>query len=46
MPRKAPDPTEHSRPVGTMALMLLYFILILVLWGSVYLTLLERGVTR
>jgi hypothetical protein len=46
MSRKTSDQPEHPRPVGTMAIMLLYVVLILVLWGSVYLTLLSRGVTR
>lgn len=46
MSRKPSDQPEHPRPVGTMALMLLYFVIFLVLWGSVYVTLLSRGVTR
>lgn len=37
---------EHPKPVGAMALMLIYFVIIIVLWSSAYLTLLTRGVTR
>lgn len=46
MTRKPSEPSEHPRPVGAMAIMLLYFVIFLVLWGTVYLTLLSRGVTR
>ena len=37
---------EHPKPVGAMALLLIYFVLIIVLWASVYLTLLSRGATQ
>ena len=36
----------HPKPVGTMAVLFLYALLILVLWGSAYLTLLVRGITQ
>lgn len=37
---------EHPKPVGAMALMLIYFVIIILLWASVYLTLLARGVNQ
>jgi hypothetical protein len=46
MSQKTNQPSEHPKPVGTMALLLLYVLLIVLLWGNVYLTMLERGVTR
>ncbi len=46
MSRESKQPSEYPKPVGTIALMVLFFLLILILWGTVYLTLLERGVTR
>ena len=37
---------EDFRPIGTITILLLYVLIIIVLWGSVYLTLLSRGVTQ
>jgi hypothetical protein len=37
---------EEFRPIGTITILLLYVLIIIVLWGSVYLTLLSRGVTQ
>ncbi|RMF35236.1 MAG: cytochrome c oxidase subunit 2A [Chloroflexi bacterium] len=37
---------EHPKPIGTVAILVIYVILIIALWGSVYLTLLSRGVTQ
>ena len=37
---------EHPKPIGTVAVLVIYVILIIALWGSVYLTLLSRGVTQ
>ncbi len=37
---------EPDTPKGTLALMLLYFLLILVLWGNAYFTVLARGATQ
>ena len=46
MSQKSNQPSEYPKPIGTIALMVIFFLLIVVLWGTVYLTLLERGVTR
>jgi hypothetical protein len=37
---------EYKAPQGTVVILILYFLLILALWGNVYLTLLSRGVTQ
>jgi hypothetical protein len=36
---------KYKTPQGTMAIMIIFIILIIALWGSAYLTLLSRGVT-
>lgn len=36
---------KYKTPQGTIALMVIFIILIIALWGSAYLTLLSRGVT-
>ena len=36
---------KYKAPQGTVALVILYIILIIALWGSAYLTMLARGVT-
>jgi len=36
---------DTFHPKGTMLIMILFLITIIVLWGSVYLILLSRGVT-
>ncbi len=36
---------KNFEPKGTMALLLLFVLTIIILWGSVYLILLQRGVT-
>ncbi len=36
---------EEFHPKGTLAFLLIFVLLIVVLWGSVYLILLSRGVT-
>ena len=36
---------EEFKPKGTMVILLIFLLTIIVLWGSVYLILLERGVT-
>ncbi|MBK8988977.1 MAG: cytochrome c oxidase subunit 2A [Chloroflexi bacterium] len=36
---------KYKAPQGTMAIMIIFIILIIALWGSAYLTLLSRGVT-
>lgn len=37
---------KYKTPQGTIALMVIFIILIIALWGSAYLTLLSRGVTQ
>jgi hypothetical protein len=39
--RKEPD-----TPQGTIALLAVYLLIILLLWGNVYLTMLSRGITQ
>lgn len=36
---------KYKAPQGTIAIMIIFVILIIALWGSAYLTLLSRGVT-
>jgi hypothetical protein len=36
---------KYKTPQGTIALMVIFIVLIIVLWGSAYLTLLARGAT-
>jgi hypothetical protein len=36
---------KYKSPQGTIAIMIIFIILIIALWGSAYLTLLSRGVT-
>ena len=36
---------KYKAPQGTVALVILYILLIIALWGSAYLTILARGVT-
>jgi len=36
---------KYKTPQGTIALMVIFIILIIALWGSAYLTLLSRGAT-
>lgn len=35
---------KNSTPQGTIAILIIYIIVIIALWGSSYLTLLSRGV--
>ena len=37
---------EYSAPTGAITLLLIYVLVIILMWGSVYLTLLSRGVTQ
>ena len=37
---------EHPKPTGTLAVLVIFALLIVVLWGSVYLALLLRGATQ
>lgn len=36
---------KHKTPQGTIAIMVIFVITIIALWGSAYLTLLSRGLT-
>lgn len=40
------DKDKYKTPQGTIALMVIFIILIIALWGSAYLTLLSRGMTQ
>ena len=37
---------KYKTPQGTIALMVIFIILIIALWGSAYLTMVSRGVTQ
>ena len=37
---------KYKTPQGTVAILIIYILLIIALWGSAYLTLLSRGVTQ
>jgi hypothetical protein len=39
------DKKKYKTPQGTVAIMIIFIILIIALWGSAYLTMLSRGVT-
>ena len=39
------DKKKYSTPSGTIAILIIYILLIIALWGSAYLTMLSRGVT-
>lgn len=36
---------EQFQPTGTLLIVFIFFLLLIILWGSVYLILLSRGVT-
>lgn len=36
---------EHFKPVGTVFILVMFVLTIILLWGSVYLILISRGVT-
>ncbi len=36
---------KYKVPQGTIAILIIYILLIIALWGSAYLTMLSRGVT-
>jgi len=46
MASKKPESGQSEQPKGTLAIVLTYMVTIIILWSWVYLTLLERGVTR
>lgn len=43
-PEMGADEVEHFKPVGTIFILAVFVLTIIVLWGSVYLILLSRGV--
>lgn len=40
------DNDKYKTPQGTIAILIIYVIVIAALWGSAYLTLLSRGMTQ
>ncbi len=42
---KSPGELDDFQPKGTLLLVSVFFLLLIILWGSVYLILLSRGVT-
>lgn len=40
------DDKKYKAPSGTIAILVIYIILIIALWGSAYLTMLSRGMTQ
>jgi hypothetical protein len=46
MPQSKKRPEQPAHPKGALALTLIYMVTIIILWSWVYLTLIERGVTR
>ena len=42
--KKKPE-QEEFKPKGTIVILAIFFLTIVVLWGSVYVILLQRGVT-
>jgi len=42
--KKIPE-TEEFKPRGTIVILLIFLLTIIILWGSVYVILLSRGVT-
>ncbi len=39
------DEHEHFKPIGTMFILAMFVVALIMLWASVYLILLSRGVT-
>ncbi len=44
-PDEASDDPEHFRPTGTLFLLGVFVLTLILLWASVYVILLSRGVT-
>ncbi len=40
------DKDKYKAPQGTIAIIVIYVLLLIALWGSAYLTMLSRGVTQ
>lgn len=41
----APDEPEHFKPTGTIFILAMFVLALILLWASVYVILLSRGVT-
>jgi hypothetical protein len=41
-----PEKDDRFKPRGTLAVLVIFVITLVVLWGSVYLILLQRGATQ
>ncbi len=46
MAPKKPEPNQSDQPKGTLVIVFSYMVTIVILWSWVYLTLIERGMTR
>lgn len=42
---KKPDDMDDFRPRGTMVILVIFVLTLIILWASVYMILLSRGVT-
>ena len=43
-PSQAPRPAEpHDAPIGTLVILLVYLVVLIGIWGTIYLTMLQRG---
>ncbi len=40
-----PETQDHFQPKGTVLIMILFVATLIILWGSVYLTMLSQGAT-
>ncbi|GAB4579749.1 MAG: hypothetical protein Fur0022_24880 [Anaerolineales bacterium] len=45
MAKKTDEPQEEFHPKGTALVLAIFLIVLILLWGSVYLIMLQRGVT-
>ncbi len=43
--KSLPDEEEHFRPIGTIAILAAFVLTLILLWLSVYVILISRGVT-
>lgn len=43
--KKPDDDLKDFRPRGTMVILILFMLTLIILWGSVYMILISRGVT-
>ncbi len=41
-----PERNQEFKPVGTVAILVIFVLFLILLWGNVYFTLLSRGVTQ